>query len=77
METDPVSETRFWENIAEWTKSKNMILSSAVHHRQNPVELNGKTCQVILIVVLFNPIYPLHSMNLKWSYHYLQTELTV
>jgi hypothetical protein len=38
-ETDPVSETLFLENIKRWTKSKNMIYSSAIHHRHNPLEL--------------------------------------
>jgi hypothetical protein len=29
----------FLENTERWTKSKNMILPSAIHHRQNPLEL--------------------------------------
>jgi hypothetical protein len=38
-ETDPVSETLFKKNIGWWTKSINMIPSSAIHHRQNRLEL--------------------------------------
>jgi hypothetical protein len=29
----------FLRNIRLWTKSKNIILSSALHHFQNPLEL--------------------------------------
>jgi hypothetical protein len=28
----------FWENIGRWIKSINMILSSAIHHRENPLQ---------------------------------------
>jgi hypothetical protein len=27
-------------NLRRWTKSKNVVFSSIIHHRQNPVELN-------------------------------------
>jgi hypothetical protein len=34
----------FYKNIRQWTKSKNVILSSAIYHCQNHLELTQKTC---------------------------------
>jgi hypothetical protein len=40
LRSEPVSETScFLRNITRWTKSKNTILSSAIHHHQKRLEL--------------------------------------
>jgi hypothetical protein len=45
METDAVSETLYFlRNIGRWTKSKDMILSSAIHNCHNPLELIRHVC---------------------------------
>jgi hypothetical protein len=43
METDPVSETLFSSiyNSGRWTKSRNPVTLSVIHHRQNTSDSNG------------------------------------
>jgi hypothetical protein len=37
---EPAPDTLCLYNLWRWTKSKNVVLSSTIHHRQNPLELN-------------------------------------
>jgi hypothetical protein len=41
---EPAPETLCFYNLWRWTKYKNMVLSSTIHHRQNPLELNCQHC---------------------------------
>jgi hypothetical protein len=44
-EADPMSETFVFTsfyNIERWTESKNSVIPSIMHHRQNPLESTHK-----------------------------------